>query len=112
MPHAEIDAMRPDRGRAALGVDPSRRGEAAPELILGGKRRHRLEPILDRARERQPRAGEGPARLTGDHIETYRHLAPRRRHGDAVLGHALLQRTDPDPAARPAPPKPAPPPHC
>src|SRR5260221_4347599 len=65
MAHAEIGAMRPDRGDAALGVDPARRVEAAAELVLGGERRHRLEPILDGAREREPPPREGPARLAG-----------------------------------------------
>ena len=76
--------MRPDRGAARRRIARPGSGQSRAQTLLGGQRRHLVEPSLDRADNADPGARKGAA-------------APRRRHGRAARSR------------RAAPPLPRPP---
>ena len=75
-------------------------GECGCKLGFGGKCRHRVEPPLDGAKEHQPGARERAFGLGASSIEALHGLAPARRHGNALLGHDLLECGEPSRVGR------------
>ena len=61
--------MRADRGAAGARVGAPCGGQRRGELVLGGERRHLVEPILDRAGEREAGARETALGLGAGAIE-------------------------------------------
>ena len=84
--------MRPDQGAAGLRIALPIAGERRGELCFGGQRRHRFEPILDRAGEHQPGARKRAFGLGAGAVEPLHGLAAPGCDRHALLGHDLFER--------------------
>ena len=96
----EVGTVRPERGAAQLSVGRASGCQRRSEAVLGGERRHCLEPVFDDADEPQPGVRKGALGGGAGVVQVLDRIAPRRRDRNALGRHDLLQRTEPGRVAR------------
>ena len=98
---SQIGAMRPCHGAAGGRVARPVVRQRLFEPLLGGERRHRVEPALDRPDQGKTSPRKRTLRFGANPVEPLDGVAPRRRDRDPFGRHDLFERAEPGRVGRP-----------